>query len=102
VVANNAPEELIPGVEAMQVRYGVDTDLDRLITVNEYVDADEVDDWNQVVSVSLALLVRSAEENSQTLDTRTYTLLETELEPFDDNFQRSLFTTTVTLRNRTT
>jgi type IV pilus assembly protein PilW len=102
VLANNAPEELIPGVEAMQVRYGIDTDADRLITVNEYVDADEVDDWNQVVSVSLALLVRSAEENSQTQDTRTYKLLETELEPFDDNFQRSLFTTTVTLRNRTT
>ena len=101
VVSNNDPQEIVPGVEAMQVRYGVNSDNDRELTVDEYVDADEVTDWSRVISVSLALLARSAEENSQTIDTRTYTLLEEELEPFNDRFQRSLFTTTVALRNQT-
>ena len=69
--------------------------------INEYVDANEVADWGAVISVSLAILVRSAEENSQEADNREYSLLGTAVGPFDDKFQRSLFTTTVTLRNRT-
>jgi type IV pilus assembly protein PilW len=102
VVSNNPPQEIVPGVEALQIRYGVDTGSDPEVTVDEYVNADEVTDWSNVISVTLALLARSAEENSQTIDSREYTLLETVLEPFNDRFQRSLFTTTVTLRNRTT
>ncbi len=69
---------------------------------NEYVDADDVTDWNRVISVTFALLVRSAEENAKIVDERVYELLETDVGPFNDRFQRSLFTTTVTLRNRTT
>jgi type IV pilus assembly protein PilW len=100
VVADNAPEELVPGVEALQIQYGIDTNNDMFI--NRYVDADDVTDWNQVISITLAMLVRSAEENAKTVDEREYTLLDTTLPAFDDRFQRSLFTTTVTLRNRTT
>ncbi|HEU5137747.1 MAG TPA: PilW family protein [Steroidobacteraceae bacterium] len=102
VVSDGAPQELIPGVEALEVRYGVDTDTEPDVTVDEYVDADEVTDWSRVISVTLALLVRSAEENAKIVDERVYELLETDVGPFDDRFQRSLFTTTVTLRNRTT
>ena len=61
-----------------------------------------VTDWTRVISVTLALLVRSAEENAKIVDQRVYELLETDVGPFNDRFQRSLFTTTVTLRNRTT
>jgi len=100
VISNGAPQEIIGGVEALQIKYGIDTDKNT--TVNRYVDANAVTDWSQVISVSLALLIRSAEQNSQTKDSRTYTLLGTDLGPFNDHFQRSLFTTTVTLRNRTT
>ena len=100
VVSDEAPQEIIAGVEALQVKYGVDTDNNT--TVNQYVNANAVTDWSQVVSVSLALLIRSAEANSQTVDSRTYTLLDTSVGPYNDRFQRSLFTTTVTLRNRTT
>ena len=99
VTSNGAPQELIPGVEAMQIQYGIDTDND--LTINQYVDASAVTNWSQVISVSLALLIRSADPTSQTLDTRTYTLLTTTLPAFNDRYQRALFTTTVTLRNRT-
>jgi type IV pilus assembly protein PilW len=104
VTADQAPEELVPGVEAMQLRYGVNTDgdSDLMVSINEYLNADEITDWNEVVSVTMSILVRSAEENSQTEDTRTYQLLDDELGPFNDHYQRALFTTTVTLRNRTT
>lgn len=100
VESNNAPQEMVPGVEALQLQYGVDTDAD--MTVNAYVNADAVADWSEVISVSVALLARSAVANSPTQDTRTYNLLGTNLGPFPDRFQRSLFTVTVTLRNRTT
>jgi type IV pilus assembly protein PilW len=101
VVSNNAPEELVPGVQAMQLKYGVDTDEDPMITGNEYVDADAVTDWSHVVAVSISLLVRSAEENSKEVDTRTWQMLDTPVGPFNDHFQRALFTTTVTFRNGT-
>ncbi|HEU4781278.1 MAG TPA: PilW family protein [Steroidobacteraceae bacterium] len=99
VMSNGAPQEIIPGVEAMQIRYGVDTDGN--MTINDYVNANLVADWSQVISVSLAMLVRSGEATSPTVDSRVYTLLDTALLPFNDRFQRALFTTTVTLRNRT-
>jgi type IV pilus assembly protein PilW len=104
VTSNGAPQEIIPGAEALEIRYGVDTVADpgRLVTVDTYVDANAVTDWSRVVSISIALLIRSSEANSQTLDTRPYTLLTRVVPAFNDRFQRSVFTTTVTLRNRTT
>ena len=100
VIAGRDPQELVPGVEAMQLQYGVDTSADGM--VDEYVDADDVADWANVVSATLAILVRSAEQNAQEVDSREYSLLGTAVGPFNDRFERSLFTTTVTLRNRTT
>jgi len=100
VVSGGGPEEVIQGVEAMQIRYGVDTDGDSL--VNSYVDASAVTNWSNVICVSVAMLVRSIEQNAATKDTRTYSLLQKTVGPFGDRFQRSIFSTTVTLRNRTT
>jgi type IV pilus assembly protein PilW len=102
VTSNGAPQEIIPGAEALEILYGVDTVADTLVTVDSYVTASAVTNWNRVVSVSIALLIRSAEANSQILDTRPYTLLTRVVPAFNDRFQRSVFTTTVTLRNRTT
>ena len=98
-VGNNAPQELVQGVQNLQVRYGVDTDGDML--VNSYVAASAVTNWNQVVSLSIAVLVRSPDEAGVEKDNRTYNLLGTTLGPFNDRRQRAMFTTTVVLRNRT-
>lgn len=102
VVGSGAPQELIQGIENLQVLYGVDTDGDLL--ANAYWRADEVNAanrWNDVISVSLALLVRSTEENGTHVDTREYTLFGETLGPFSDRRQRTVYSTTVVLRNRT-
>jgi type IV pilus assembly protein PilW len=98
-VGNSAPQELVQGVENLQLRYGVDTDDDLL--VNEYRVASAVTDWRKVVSLSMAVLVRSPDEAGVERDNRTYNLLGTTFGPFNDRRQRAVFTTTVVLRNRT-
>ena len=71
IIGAGAPQELIEGIEAMQILYGEDTDGDRL--VNAYVKADAVTNWNNVISVTFAMLIRSVEPNAPETDTRTYT-----------------------------
>lgn len=60
-VDDNAAEELVEGVEDMQVRYGEDTSGDGAADV--YRDASQVSAWSNVVSVRISLLVRSALDN---------------------------------------
>jgi type IV pilus assembly protein PilW len=98
-VGANAAQELIEGIESMQALYGIDTDGDRL--VNSYVKASAVTDWARVISVSIALLIRSIEPNALTSDTRSYPLLGTTVGPFNDRYERTLYTTTIALRNNT-
>jgi type IV pilus assembly protein PilW len=96
-------DPLIEGVENLQVLYGIDTDSDLL--ANSYVNAAAVDaanNWDNVISLTIAVLVRTEDETNSDRDTRTYTLLDQVKGPFNDRRQRSLFITTVTLRNRTT
>jgi type IV pilus assembly protein PilW len=106
IVGTKPPQELIQGVEAMQVKYGVDTDGDLL--ANQYVTADNVTDWGTVVSINLAILARSIDETGVEKDKQTYKLLGgaasggASYGPFNDRRQRAIFTTTITLRNGTT
>ncbi|NOX76095.1 MAG: hypothetical protein GXP17_05670 [Gammaproteobacteria bacterium] len=83
-------QELVEGVENMQISYGVDTDADR--TANVYVDADNVlaADMRLVVSVRITLTLRTLDD----------TVATTVAPGFDDRRLRRTFTTTVTLRNR--
>lgn len=57
----NPAQELVEGVEDMQVRYGVDTDVDKI--PNQYLQANAVTDFNNVVSVRVDLLLQSIEDN---------------------------------------
>ena len=95
-----APEELVEGVEILQARYGID-DAGEVTTIDQYVTADAVPDWNRVVAVNLGMLIRSPEETGTDVDPATYDVLGTVVGPFNDRRQRTLLTTTVTLRNRT-
>ena len=105
IVGNNAPQELIQGVESLQVKYGIDTNADLL--ADQYVTADAVTNWGAVVSINIAVLVRSVDEWGTAKDTKTYHLLGgagaggADIGPFNDRRQRSVFTTTITLRNNT-
>lgn len=97
-------QQLVDGVENMQVQYGIDTDDDRV--VERYVDVGSVSDWSQVVAVRLGLLVRSADEVASKQDDRTYYLAGTPIgtttadsHPKDKRL-RLAFNMTIKIRNR--
>jgi type IV pilus assembly protein PilW len=101
-IGAGAAELLIEGVEAIQFAYGLDTNGDRL--ADQYVAANNVTNWDNVLSVNYALLVRSEEIGSQ-VDAKTYQLLPAAaggrtLGPFSDRRSRMVFTSTIALRNR--
>jgi type IV pilus assembly protein PilW len=100
-VATLVAEELVSSVDTMQVLYGIDAALDG--AVDQYVTADAVDAvgaWNQVVTVRVALLMRSPQEYGTEVDDRTYDINGTIFNPFDDRRERHVFTTTIAVRNR--
>jgi type IV pilus assembly protein PilW len=100
VAGSGAAEELVEGVERMELRFGRDTNNDRI--ADEYVTADLVGgaNWGNVISVSLALLVRSPDQYGTERDANTYTLLDKTFTAPSDRYVRQVFVSTATLRNR--
>ncbi len=94
-------EEVIEGVENMQVLYGVDTDADGV--ANSYQTAANVGgQWRNVVSVQVALLVRSNDEYGLDFESSaaTHDLLGQTITDADDlRVRRRKYTTTIALRN---
>ena len=95
-----APQELAEGVENMQLLFGLDTDANQ--TADEYRTADNVaaNQWRNVVSVQVSLLVAGVADKVAEADPRTFTLLGEDVGPFDDGRLRRVVTFTVALRNR--
>lgn len=89
-------EELVNGIEDMQITYGEDTNADR--NADRYVTADAVADWDDVVSVRVNLLAAS-------LATDVIDEPQTLPEPWDgmadpgDGRVRRVFSTTIAIRN---
>ena len=52
-------EELIQGVENMQLLYGYDSDATEDHVPNQYLKADAIPDWSRVTSIRVSVLVRS-------------------------------------------
>ncbi|MFQ5487383.1 MAG: PilW family protein [Gammaproteobacteria bacterium] len=98
VGANMQAEELVEGVEDFQILYGEDLDGDGV--ANRYVNATNVGNFANVASVRFALLMQTPDEVDSQLDTDTYTLLDTVVDPADDRRLRRIFSTTIKLRNR--
>ncbi|OEU63099.1 MAG: hypothetical protein BA870_07555 [Desulfuromonadales bacterium C00003094] len=97
-----AAQELIEGIESMQIRYGEDTDADR--TADVYRTATTVADWGDVVSVRVGLLVRSPQIIARApLDTNQYDVDGdgiNDFDPVDDRRLRLVMINTVGIRNR--
>ncbi len=99
-----APEELIEGVESMQLLYGVNTDQDVRATVDAWVTADNVFDWDEIIAIRVNLLM-VAVEGSTVPQPQAYTFNGTAYDGTDGNLPgdtrvRRVFQTTVSLRNR--
>lgn len=96
-------QELIEGIENMQLLYGLDDNADRIPDV--YEDADNVLDWSQVLGVKVTLLVSTLDEYGGEIDTKTYDIYSTpaddsdDVGPFNDRRSRKLISSIVLLRN---
>lgn len=103
-------EALIEGVEAMQIRYGKDTDGDgtpnRYLTAGGVMDGEtsQVDGWAKVVGIRLTFLMVTDAKYDREEDTATYTL-DPDQPAFapasraEKHQRRQIFTTTVQTRN---
>lgn len=104
--AVDAAEELIEGVESMQILYGINLDQDIRSTADTYLPADQVTDWADVISVRISLLLQSVDDGTVPFP-QPYTFDGVIYDGDDDNGElpqdtrvRRTFTNTISLRNR--
>ncbi len=99
----NAPQELIEGIESMQILYGEDTPPANG-SADDYRLPANVTDWSRVVSIRVGLLARTPTESGQDVDGKTYSLLSDSgtIDDFNspsDKRQRRIFSSTIQVRN---
>lgn len=90
--------ELAEGVENMQILYGVAGGADR--SADTYVTAANVTNWDQVVSVRMALLFRTGDTITDVAEARNFNLVGTEITTQSDRRARVVGLSTVGIRNR--
>lgn len=104
MVGGNAAEELVEGIEYMQVQYGEEMGTDKF----RYTDASSMNESNfaKVKSVRIGLLVQGLDRSLTEADDRSYRLLNVTIPATGDGahaggfYLRKPFVTTVKLRNR--
>ncbi len=102
------PEELVEGVEALKILYGIDTAAAGTPQAGipaRYIEPKDVVDGKKVVSVRLGMVVRTPGFVDTALDTKIYDVLDDttsaldNFDPPDDNRRRRVFNSTIRLRN---
>jgi len=93
----SASVEIAEGVENIQFVYGEDINTDGV--ADRYVNSASVTNWEEVVSVNVAVLIRSLQPVARTNTARSYQLSEDSVINTNDRYLRSVFTATVRLRN---
>lgn len=92
-------QSIARGVENLQLTYGEDTDADG--TPDRYVSSANVSSWGNVLSVNIAVLVRSLRPIAVANESRSYRLSDDAIISTNDRYLRAVFTTTIRLRNVT-
>jgi type IV pilus assembly protein PilW len=103
--------EVLPGVEDMQIQYGVDTNLEgdpNRGSVDRYVNADDpifdpmspafIDDA-EILAIRIWLRIRAERFENGFTDTTTYTYADQNVGPFNDAFRRIVVSKTIYMRN---
>ncbi|HEC74696.1 MAG TPA: prepilin-type N-terminal cleavage/methylation domain-containing protein [Methylophaga aminisulfidivorans] len=96
---SGSTDVIVEGVESMQLTFGVDTNGD--FNVDNYVKANAVADWSEVVNVRIWLVMINMDPDNNTnvaLGNASYYLEDQVITPNDGRLRRS-FTQTVSLRN---
>ncbi len=98
-------EEVIAGVENMQIQLGIDTDATPDDNIDQYVDPDSpLAAVNPILAVRIWMLIRSTDTERGFIDGATYTPLDDGLAPIQpgDGFRRMQVSKTIYLRNART
>ncbi len=96
---NYVIQPLAEGVENIQFLYGEDNDgADNGWVVSQYVTANAVTDWSNIIAIKAALLVRSVDTVFDYAESKNYNLFGESITT-NDKYQRAVYTTTIYLRN---
>ena len=101
---NGPAEELVENVEDLDLVFGIDTSVPADGIADDYLRADQVVNWNQVVSVRAMVVILGPEDNvaatRQVYEFGTTASGTVETMTAADRRLRQVFGTTITLRNR--
>ena len=93
-------EDIAEGVENLQLLFGYDSDGNGDVdTYKDLVAIEASGNWQDVESVEVFMLVRSATSDAQYTDAKTYRLGDVTVGPLNDHFRRLISHTSVSLRN---
>jgi type IV pilus assembly protein PilW len=104
-------EEILPGVEDMQIQFGIDTDMAGAAgrgTIDRYVDPDEpeldADDAGfnpdaRILAVRIWLRLRSERPETGLPESPGFAYANRNVPPFEDDYRRLLISKTIYLRN---
>jgi type IV pilus assembly protein PilW len=95
---NAAPQPLVEGVESLQILYGENTDGNPQ-SANRYVQAQQVGDMQNVVSVRIGMRLISREAVRSNISNDQYALLDAAAFAPSDRLLRKEITSTIFLRN---
>lgn len=98
--ATISTEEILTGVESMQLTYGI-ASAGSSRSATTYVSANLVTDWSQVVSIRLSLLLRSNENVLPQASSRSWQVNDTTLQSPSDRRARMVVTATSAIRSKT-
>ena len=82
-----APQELVSGVETLQILYGVNTA--GTTAADNYVPADQVANWDSVVSVRFSAMTRSPDEVLDEENNRSFDMLGSEVAQANNGDRRA-------------
>lgn len=103
-----ATQQIVPGVEALQLLYGVSSNGDTVPDVYKRATDMSSSDWQNVYAVKVAMLIRADNASADTSASgQTYTLFGSQYTTSDGSFKptqklnvaRRVFSTTVQVRN---
>jgi len=106
-LSTGAREELVEGVENLQVHYGYSRDASQggdgqsVRFQEDWLTADQVPNWRQVIALRISMSLRSAEIGDGDLtSTQTYVLAGSDITVPADGRLHQPFSTTIALRNQ--
>ncbi len=94
---NVAADCLAEGVQQLHVEFGLDEDEDG--TVDKYISETDAAGIENAIAARIYLLTRSARSDNEYTNDKTYNLGSLVEGPFNDNYYRRVYSTTVALRN---